>query len=199
MIELNRSVTADLDQTLRHEWLETNGLGGYAAGTVGGANTRRYHALLVAAKQPPVARSVLFSKLDEVLCWPGVQRHLSCNIYGGAIYPAGYNFLDSFRLDPWPVFTYRVGSCVLEKHILMRHGHNTTLVNYRLLRAQQPCTLRVRLFVASRNHHHLQSARTDFDTRVCYNNRQLRMQPREEWSRLFVWFGQAEFWSCPGC
>ncbi len=67
MINLGRSVCGDLESALAHEWLETNGLGGFACGTIAGANTRRYHSLLTAALDPPGSRVLLLSKLEETL------------------------------------------------------------------------------------------------------------------------------------
>ena len=65
MIQFNKEFCANLDAALRREWLETNGLGGFASSTIVGLNTRRYHGLLVAATKPPVGREVLLSKLEE--------------------------------------------------------------------------------------------------------------------------------------
>ena len=75
--------------TPEHEWLETNGIGGFASSTVSGMNTRRYHGLLVAATQPPVGRMVLLSKFEETLLVGDRRIDLSTNRYPGAIHPAG--------------------------------------------------------------------------------------------------------------
>ena len=67
MISFDRATTGNLEQALSREWLETNGLGGFASSTIAGANTRRYHGLLTAATKPPVGRVLLLSKLEETL------------------------------------------------------------------------------------------------------------------------------------
>ncbi|MDP9132462.1 MAG: glycogen debranching enzyme N-terminal domain-containing protein, partial [Nitrospirota bacterium] len=80
----------DFESSLSLEWLETNGRGGYASGTVAGANTRRYHAVLLVARQPQVDRVVLVNHLEE---WVEAGDHffpLSTNLYRGAVYPDGY-------------------------------------------------------------------------------------------------------------
>src|SRR6266487_1436655 len=88
----------ELDTALQIEWLETNGLGGFASSTAAGANTRRYHGLLTAATKPPVGRYVLLSKLEETLKWNGSpDLSLACNIYPGAIHPQGFQYLSSFE------------------------------------------------------------------------------------------------------
>src|SRR5436189_2529932 len=102
------------------EWLETNGIGGYASSTIFGLNTRRYHGLLVAATQPPVGRMVMLSKFEETL--NGVE--LSCNQYPGVIHPQGFQYLREFRRYPFPAFVYEVQDCVLEKRVYMVQGEN---------------------------------------------------------------------------
>ena len=67
MIEFDRGTCSNLNEALSREWLETNGIGGFASSTIVGLNTRRYHGLLVAATRPPVGRMVLISKLEETL------------------------------------------------------------------------------------------------------------------------------------
>jgi predicted glycogen debranching enzyme len=100
MIQFERETWSDLETALRREWLETNGLGGFASSTIVGLNTRRYHGLLVAAIKPPVGRLVLLSKLEETLGIDGKRFDLSANRYPGVIHPQGFYYLKQFRLDP---------------------------------------------------------------------------------------------------
>src|ERR1700688_2745546 len=106
MIQFERETWSDLEVALRWEWLETNGLGGFASSTIIGLNTRRYHGLLVAATKPPVGRLVLFSKLEETLVLGGQRFELSSNQYSGAVHPQGYRYAESFRAHPFPLITY---------------------------------------------------------------------------------------------
>jgi predicted glycogen debranching enzyme len=103
-IRFGREVCGDLRQALSREWLETNGLGGFASSTIAGLNTRRYHGLLIAATKPPVGRVLLLSKLEETLIVGGRRYELSANRYPGVIHPRGHEHLVEFRLDPFPVF-----------------------------------------------------------------------------------------------
>ncbi|MGD1074424.1 MAG: glycogen debranching enzyme N-terminal domain-containing protein [Bryobacteraceae bacterium] len=89
---------------LRSEWLETNGLGGFASSTIAGLNTRRYHGLLIAATQPPVGRMLLLSKFEETLVIDGRRYDLSANRYPGVVHPQGY-------LDIRASFTRRAICC----------------------------------------------------------------------------------------
>src|SRR2546421_5657086 len=97
-IEFDSLICTDLTGATGREWLETNGLGGFASSTIIGLNTRRYHGLLTAATKPPVGRVVLLSKLEESLVVNGERFDLSANRYPGAVYPQGYRFLKEFRL-----------------------------------------------------------------------------------------------------
>src|SRR5271168_4854018 len=127
MIQYNESICRDLEAGSRREWLETNGLGGYASSTICGMNSRRYHGLLVAATKPPVGRMVLLSKLEETVVLNGRRYDLSVNQYPGAVHPQGHLYLKHFRLDPFPTFTYEVAGVQIEKSVFMAHGENTTV------------------------------------------------------------------------
>src|SRR6266571_1049679 len=92
-LSFGRNVCADLEDALCSEWLETNGLGGFASSTVAGMNTRRYHGLLTAATKPPVGRVLLLSKFEETVVIGGHRYDLAANRYPGVVYPQGYRFL----------------------------------------------------------------------------------------------------------
>jgi glycogen debranching enzyme len=128
--DICNNVQAGLD----HEWYVTNGLGGYAAGSLVGATTRSYHGLLVAALRPPVERDVLITKIDETIEMPDKRLiKLGVNEYhDGTIDPQGYNYLNSFSLETdVPCFRYQLDeNMTLEKRIWMEYGQNTTYVQY---------------------------------------------------------------------
>ncbi|MEO9030167.1 MAG: glycogen debranching enzyme N-terminal domain-containing protein, partial [Ktedonobacteraceae bacterium] len=100
-LSLERDICSDVTAGLDHEWLVTNGLGGYASGSILGATTRGYHGLLVAALCPPVERCVLVTKVDEEIAFPGGRvLHLGVNEYqDGTIDPHGHTYLSSFTLE----------------------------------------------------------------------------------------------------
>jgi predicted glycogen debranching enzyme len=155
VISFDKGVCTDLQAGLSREWLETNGLGGFACGTLCGANTRRYHGLLTAALNPPGGRMLLLSKLEETLVLGDRRIDLSTNEYTGAIHPEGYLLLTNFRLDPFPTWTFEVEGTRLEKSIFMPQGSNTVQVEYKLLQgaaAIEP-VLEVRPLVAFRDYH----------------------------------------------
>ena len=157
MIRFDENVRHNLDIASRREWLETNGLGGFASSTITGMNTRRYHGLLVAATKPPAGRMVLLSKIEETLILDGRRIELSSNRYPGVVHPQGYLHLKEFRRDPFPVFVYEAEGIQLEKSIFMIHGENATIVQYDLrapgdiLPAR--CQLELRPLIAFRDYH----------------------------------------------
>jgi predicted glycogen debranching enzyme len=158
MIQFNKETCGNLEAALRREWLETNGLGGFASSTITGLNTRRYHGLLVAATKPPVRRDVLLSKLEETLSIDGQSFDFSANRYTGVVHPQGFRYLTNFRLDPFPIFTYELEGIVIEKTVFMVYGENTTVVQYELKsthRSQMPKSLRleIRPLIAFRDYH----------------------------------------------
>src|SRR5215471_5478326 len=129
-------VIRDLDlagkrEALAREWLVTNGLGGYASGTIGGVPTRRYHALLVAGLPPPFGRQVLLVDLVAEVTLPSGTRVPLCGPDGG--------LLCDFRLeDGLPIWRYAHESFELERRIVMPHAQNTVHVVYRLLSGTAP-------------------------------------------------------------
>src|SRR5687767_3228952 len=118
----------DIQPLLDREWLVTNGLGGYASGTVGGAATRRYHGLLVAAHPAPLGRMMMLNHLAEHLRladWSTVAIGGKERVGGELDLPA-YDHLVEFRLEAGlPVFCFEVRGCVVEKRIWLPHHQNT--------------------------------------------------------------------------
>jgi len=143
----------EADPHLREEWLVTNGLGGYASGTVSGAITRRYHGLLIAALPNPLGRMMMLNGLSERLRLPGGRV-----VYTGAeelagILPEHTLPIAEFRLESGlPVWRYEVDGFVLEKRLLMPYRQNTVHISYRLLAG--PGRLRLGLRPAIHFRHH---------------------------------------------
>src|SRR5258706_2966502 len=159
-LALAPTTLADLDGDCAREWLVTNGLGGYALGTLCGATTRSYHGLLVAATRPPVERRVLVAKLEEVVTLvDGTITELGTNEWAdGTIAPRGYQRLAGFALEgSIPRWTFELDDgATLEKRLWMEHGHNLTYVQYRFVAAPVhtgAITLDLRPFCLDRDHH----------------------------------------------
>lgn len=142
----------NLEFSSRHEWLLTNGAGGYAMGTIAGLNTRRYHGLLVSCNEETLERTLLLANIECSIQADGNPIALSTNQYPGAIFPEGYQYLESFEVDQKALWRWRAGRCRLEKaHWLVRH-ENAAVVCYRNI-GDTPFTLILRPLVAHRSYH----------------------------------------------
>ena len=156
MLTLNRSILNDYSWASAHEWLETNGLGGWSSSSVAGANTRRYHGLLVPAINPPVDRMVLLSKLEETLVIGDNRTELGVNQYpGDIIHPIGHRYLQKFSKNLFPRWEYEVDGIRLSKTVAMMHGENTVVIFYEVLNAQKKFYLELLPLVAARGYHNL--------------------------------------------
>ncbi len=138
-ITFDRSICCDLNATISREWLVTNGLGGYATGTVAGVLTRMQHGLLVASLPDTLTPQLLLAKIDEEVIFDQRTYNLGTNEYrDGTLNPSGFVYLETFHLEEgFPVFTYHLGGIngiTLEKRIWMPQGRNTTYIQYRVLR-----------------------------------------------------------------
>ncbi len=117
---------------LEKEWLITNGLGGYASSSVPGINTRKYHALLVAALDPPGNRTVCLSKLDEdILVGDDVFR-LGSTEFHDVIYPEGYKLIKEFSVNPFPKYNYELGNVQVNKTLFMPKNKNAIAITYKI-------------------------------------------------------------------
>lgn len=154
-IKFGREICGYLDSAEGREWLVTNGMGGYASGTVSGLLTRRYHGLLVAALNPPLGRTLLLTKLDEAVIYNGLHYPLHANRWAdGTVDPHGYRNIESFHLEGTiPVWRFTCGDAILEKRVWMKQGFNTTYVRYNLHRATGPLNLEIKSFVNYRDYH----------------------------------------------
>ena len=197
MIQFEKEVCGDLDSAVRREWLETNGLGGFASSTIVGLNTRRYHGLLVAALKPPVERFVLLSKLEETLIIDGQRFDLSANRYPGVVHPQGFRYLKQFRLDPFPVFTYEIEGIEIEKSVCMLHGENTTVVQYHVKKNNHPerpnkLFLEVRPLIAFRDYHSTTHENGAINSSIEEQAEQVSIRPYEGLPALYLSHGGAE-------
>lgn len=187
MIELGSDICSSLEGSFTREWIETNGIGGYASSTLSGANTRRYHGLLVAATNPPLGRVVMLSKFEESLIVNGAAYELSSNQYPGTIDPEGYKFLTGFRLDPYPIWTYEIAGLEIERSIFMLDGENTTVIRWKIKNGEsEQAQLLIKPLLAFRDHHHLRHEDGDFDGDYRADKGMVSIQPYSEMPALYM-------------
>ncbi|HEX9179358.1 MAG TPA: amylo-alpha-1,6-glucosidase [Burkholderiales bacterium] len=158
LIRFGREVCGDLGQAERREWWLSNGLGAYAAGTIAGSLTRRYHGLLVAPVNPPLGRHLVLAKADATLVDGDRRYPLFTNRWGGGVVePAGHVHIESFRLEGrMPVWRYAIGDIALEQRVWMEQGAHTVHVAFRLLPGmtrRRPVKLQMTLLANARDHH----------------------------------------------
>lgn len=160
------------------EWLSTNGLGSYASQSVAGANTRRYHGLLVASLEPPVQRTVMLSRIDEVVeCTAGGGTiELATNYWqSGAVAPNGHEYLQAFSNLPVPTWLYELPHGHLIKQITMIHGEQSVVVGYTWLPASNvkdsSLSLQLAIFGNYRDFHNQTSGNNDWQFQQVENDK----------------------------
>ena len=178
MTTVSSDVLQNWDESSRREWLVTNGLGGYASASLSGANTRRYHGLLVPAFSPPLGRAVLLSKVEEEVRVEDQLYQLSANKYPSVVQPQGFRHLHHFTTRPVPTFTYQFheDTVVLEKRVWMAHARNTVYVQYTLVKAPEPVRLSLVPLTAYKDYHteqhqwdgFLGTTTSEPDGRICF-------------------------------
>jgi predicted glycogen debranching enzyme len=161
---LGRQICGNWEHASRVEWLSTNGLGGFASGTVAGANTRRYHGFLIASLKPPVERTLLVAKIELRVRYLDVETDLSANEFtGGAISGQGFVHLESFAVeDGIPTWRYAVADALLEQKIFMAPGANTSYLRLELIRATGPLRATLKPLITYREHHSQSRGPKDF-------------------------------------
>ena len=183
MISFDPTVCTDFAAATSREWLETNGIGGFASGTISGANTRRYHGILTAATEPPLGRITMVSKVEETVSIDGESFELSSNQYPGKVHPRGFEFLTSFRLDPFPIWTYSLPGVEVEKRLFMPHGTNATAIRYKArskTRFKRPAvTMTLRPLLSFVDYHHQRRQTHGFNGEFTVNDGVIEMRPDE--------------------
>ncbi len=174
------------EDALRREWLETNGLGGYASSTVINCHTRKYHGLLVAALKNPRGRFVLLSKIEASLFTQRKEFRLSTNKFPGVFHPTGHRYMESFEQELFPVITYRVGDILLQKSFILLCGENTLLATYKMTESGSPVTLRLRPFLAYRDIHSLSRENMSIHVKTFPEKNGFKIQPYDGMPPLYM-------------
>jgi predicted glycogen debranching enzyme len=174
------------------EWLVTNGLGGYAASTLCGANTSRYHGLLIAATNPPVDRKMLVSKVEEIIIHEQKEYALSVNQYPDVLYPKGFQHLISFERCPLPQMIYQTPKLQLSKIVFMVHDSNTTVVEYKN-QSEHTFKLCLNPLYTYRDFHKITGENNSAHYAFEQKGRLLRIQPEEKAEVLYFRFSAGHF------
>lgn len=189
MIVFDREICTNFEEASSREWLETNGIGGFASGTISGANTRRYHGLLTAATRPPLGRITMLSKFDETVVIDGKSYPLSSNQYRDAVQPEGFRNIKRFRLDPFPIWTYEVDRIEIEKAIFMVNGLNAVCVKYATkspaARSRAQIELELKPLLSFVDYHSLQHENAELDIGFTAASKTVSVHPYGEMPTLY--------------
>ena len=156
----------NLEKGLKTEWIITNGLGGYAASSIIGANTRKYHGLLVAPLTPPARRFLVLSKLDESIEIVNKKYNIYTNI-GKDCVTDGYKYQKYFEKSEIPVYYYEIEDVKIKKSICMQYGKNTVIVQYNIKNGEYNSKLTLAPVVNFRDFH---TTNTNHNFKLKQNN-----------------------------
>jgi predicted glycogen debranching enzyme len=172
----------------QQEWLEADGLGGFASGTVSGIRTRRYHALLLAATKPPAGRIVLVNGFDAEVKAVSGNYAISSQIYSpGVVHPDGIHRIVEFRKDPWPQWTFALpDGTQIRQEIFAAHGASIVVLSWRLVNPAAEVTLTVRPFFSGRDYHSLQHENSAFQFEPQTDGKRLVWQPHRDIPRILA-------------
>ncbi len=185
MINFDSDICTNFEAVTTREWLETNGIGGFASSTVSGANTRRYHGLLTAATRPPLGRVTMLSKFEETITINDKPYELSTNQFPNAVYPEGYKYLKNFRLAPFPIWTFEIEGIEIKKSVFMVHGSNATVVKFRIQDSGFRIQLELKPLLSFSDYHHLQHENSDFDLHYEASENLVSVKPYSELPPLY--------------
>ena len=162
-----------LEDGIQKEWIVTNGLGGFASSTIIGANTRKYHGLLIAPLTPPARRYLILSKVDESIEIGGTKYGLYTNM-GKDYISKGCKYQTSFEKEELPIFKYQVGDVEITKTICMKYGENTVGILYKIKNGKQPSKLTLAPLMNFRDFHSM-STNHDFVVRQENKNTKVKV------------------------
>jgi len=172
-------MSPSLTEMMQDEWLEADGLGGFASGTVSGIRTRRYHALLLTATQPPAGRIVLVNGFDASVETASGTYALSSQFYPQDImHPDGAKRIVEFKNEPWPkwIFALEDGTKI-EQEIFAVNGASIVALSWRTLNATAKATLAVRPFLSGRDYHSMHHKNPAFQFHLEISDRRLVWRP----------------------
>ena len=162
-----------LEDGLKKEWLITNGMGGFASSTIIGANTRKYHGLLIAPLTPPAQRYLILSKVDESIKIEDVKYDLYTNI-GENYISQGYKYQEKFEKDNFPVYTYKVNGTEISKTICMEQGKEIVGIQYKIKNTNKKAILTLAPIVNFRDFHSM-STNHVFDVKQQINGTKVKL------------------------
>lgn len=187
---IDQQACRDFARSSRMEWIDANGTGAFAMGTVAGVNTRGYHSLLLTTLDPPVDRYVLLSRVEEEIEIAGVRYSLGVSQHPGVVAPTGFQYLRQFRLDPFPVWTYEAGAATVTKQFFMVENRQSIVLRYT---CSTKAKLSIRPLLAFREYHALAHKSDNWNEHVTVEANSFRLRPYSNLPELRVYHGGGHF------
>ncbi len=180
--------TIDLPSMMHDEWLEADGLGGFASGTVSGIRTRRYHALLLTATKPPAGRIVLVNGFDAAVETASGTCSLSSQLYPpNIVHPDGASHIVEFNSAPWPTWVFAIqGGAKIQQQIFVLHGASLVALSWRVLHKTAKAIMTVTPFLSGRDYHSIHHENAGFRFQPEINGRRLIWRPYPEIPGIIV-------------
>ena len=163
----------NLEEGLKKEWLITNGIGGFASSTIIGANTRKYHGLLIAPLTPPARRYLILSKVDESIQIGENKYDLYTNV-GENYISQGYKYQVTFEKDYFPTYTYKIEDAQITKTICMEQGKEVVGVYYKIKNSNKSSKLTIAPIVNFRDFHTM-NTNHNFNVRQIINGTKVKL------------------------
>lgn len=181
----SREECLNLEKSLACEWLETNGLGGFASSSILDCHTRKYHGLLVATLPELNDKCVLLSKVETSIVVQDRIFHLSTNKYPGVFHPTGHKYIDKAEFLLFPKIHYRIGDINLTRSLMMIQGENTVVIHFELSKHSKSIKLRLSPFLAYRSMHALTGENMYLRVRTYVHDGYYKMDPYQGMPPLF--------------
>lgn len=186
------------EEATSREWLETNGIGGYASSTIAGCNTRKYHGLLVSRLNQPEGKFVLLSKFEESLISNDVETGISTNQYQGSVSPNGYKYLVGYVHDKTPIFKIQTPKVNVTKRLVMIQNQNTVACQYECSKNTNDSKLLIRPMLAFRDFHGLTGENVFLQVRTYPAKNGFKIQPYDGMPAIYIQTnGSFEFFPAP--
>lgn len=192
-MEFGKSYWYGYEQGSEREWLITNGIGGYASGSLICSNSRRYHGLLIAALKPPASRFLLLSNiLEDLIIEEDTTVSLSSFKATDGYVNQGYTYLHRVQYDYLPEFVYSYKDIFIKKKIAMKQGENTAVVQYEIRNGSKAAILKLTPLVNYRDHHH-KSQRSNLNFSIQYKQNEIVISPEGSEVKLQIGIREGEF------
>jgi predicted glycogen debranching enzyme len=179
------------------EWLEMSQTGCYSCTTIYGMNNRRYHGLFAVPQQSVNQRVILLSKIEESVFIDKRVYELSTNNFVGGIYPEGYKYLDEFKLDPFPTFTFKIEDRRICKTVFLVHDSNILVIRYESKNQGAPLKLILKPLIAARVTSEMAHELPEINTDSYLSERVVKIAPKPNIPELSIYYLKGEYIQAP--